>query len=80
MAEYENNQDFFNSYYDEIEVCAESIAAYFKSVIQIRNRSMIDRSDLLVCYVSRKTGGAYSTMKYAQKQEKRIMNLALEIL
>lgn len=38
IAEYENNQESFNSYYDEIEMCAESSAAHFKSAIQIRNR------------------------------------------
>lgn len=78
IAEYENNQDSFNSYYDEIEVCSESSVAHFKSAIQIRNRSMIDRADLVICYVSRKTGGAYTTLKYAEKQNKRIINLGID--
>lgn len=71
VADYENNMEAFDNYYEEVELCPESSAAHFKSAIQIRNRSMIDRADLIVCYVSRKTGGAYLTFKYAEKQNKR---------
>lgn len=75
-AEYENNRDSFDQYYDEIEICEEAAAAHFKAAIQIRNRSMIDRADLVVCFTERKTGGAYSTYLYAEKCGKRITNIA----
>lgn len=58
-AELENNEDSFYSYYDEIEICEESTNAHFKSAIQIRNRSMVDRADVIVCYVEHSHGGAY---------------------
>ena len=42
-AEYTNNEESFDEYYDEIEVCAASSQSHFKSAIQVRNRNMVDR-------------------------------------
>ena len=75
-AEYRDNEKEYLDYYDEVEVCAESSEAHPKSAIQIRNRSMIDRSDLVVCYVQHNSGGAYRTLQYAEKQGKRIINIS----
>ena len=74
-VEYENNQENFEEYYDEIEVCYESSIAHPKSAIQIRNRHMIDRSDLVIFYVRHNSGGAYKAMNYATKIGKRMINL-----
>ena len=46
-AEYENNAESFDNYYDEIEVCEESSRAHFKGAIQIRNRHMVDRASFI---------------------------------
>ena len=75
-SEFQNNEDSFAEYYDEIEICPESHAAHFKAATQIRNRNMVDRSDLVICYVEHNSGGAYQTMQYALKQEKIVVNLA----
>ena len=75
-AEYSNNEESFDDYYDEIEICEASNHCHFKSAIQVRNRNMVDRSDLVVCSVERDSGGAYSTLQYARKQEKQVINLA----
>ena len=75
-AEYRDNKQYYLSYYDEVEICSESSDAYYKSAIQVRNRCMVDRSDLVVCWIQHKSGGAYSTMKYAKKQGKQVRNLA----
>ena len=48
-AEYEKNEEAFQEYYDEVEICQSSSAAHFKAAIQVRNREMVDRSDLVVC-------------------------------
>ena len=77
-AEYRDNEKEYLDYYDEVEVCAESADAHPKSAIQIRNRNMVDRSDLVVCCIQHKSGGAYKTMQYAEKQGKHIINLAYE--
>lgn len=47
-AEYRNNEESFHEYYDEIEICLESAEKHFKSAHQVRNRSMVDRSDLVI--------------------------------
>ena len=75
-AEYANNEDSFDAYYDRVEVCEDSAQAHPKAAIQIRNRSMVDRSDLVVCYVEHQSGGAFQTMQYAQRCNKEIINLA----
>lgn len=75
-AEYYNNRENFDKYYDEIEVCDKSYSAHPKSAIKIRNEYMIDRSDLTVFYVTKDSGGAYKAMKYAMQNKKNIINLA----
>ncbi|WP_294755503.1 hypothetical protein, partial [uncultured Ruminococcus sp.] len=50
-AEYRDNEQNYLSYYDEVEICSESSDAHYKSAIQVRNRCMVDRSDLVVCCI-----------------------------
>lgn len=75
-AEYLNNEQSFHEYYDEVEVCAESAEKHFKSAHQTRNRSMVDRSNLVVFCVNHNSGGAYQTMQYAIKANANIINLS----
>ena len=77
-AEYRDNEKEYLDYYDEVEVCYESSTAHPKSAIQVRNRSMIDRSDLVVCCVQHNSGGAYRALQYAEKQGKQIINISDE--
>lgn len=74
-AEFRDNEESFRAYYDEIEICQSSSQAHYKLAIQIRNREMVDRSDLVVFCVERKSGGAYQTMRYAEKQNTCCINL-----
>lgn len=74
-AEYRNNEQSFHAYYDEVEICAEAAEKHFKSAHQIRNRTMVDRSDLVVFCVEHNSGGAYQTMQYAKKANANIINL-----
>lgn len=75
-AEYLNNEQSFHEYYDEVEVCTESAEKHFKAAHQTRNRSMVDRSDIVVFNVERKSGGAYSTLCYAERIGAQLINLA----
>ena len=77
-AEFRDNEQKFLEYYDEVEICAESSTSHYKAAIQVRNKSMVDRSDLVVCCIQHKGGGAYQTVQYAKKQNHRIVNVALE--
>ena len=78
-AEYRENEESFLNYYDDITFFESAHKAHFKAAIQIRNREMVDRSDLIVFYVKRKSGGAYQTYQYAEKQGKSVINLANDI-
>lgn len=74
-AEYRDNEKYYLDYYDEVEICSESSNAHYKSAIQVRNRNLVDRSDLIVCCIQRNNGGTYATVKYAEKCGKKIVNL-----
>ncbi len=75
-AEYRDYEADYAAYYDEIVVCPESAAAHFKSAFQIRNRWMVDRSNLVICYVGRPNGGAFQTLRYARRRGKSIIHIA----
>ena len=75
-AEYLNNEEYFHEYYTDVEISYAASMAHPKSAIQIRNREMVDRADLIICYVEEKVGGAWQTVKYAIEQEKTVINLA----
>ena len=77
-AEYRDNQEAFNSYYDDVDIYESSSTAHFKSAFQKRNREMIDRSDLCVFYIDRNQWGAYQTYKYADKLGKNIIKINSE--
>lgn len=74
-AEYRDNEEFFRDYYDEIEVCEAAAGDHYKNAHQTRNRAMVDRSDLVVFCIQHERGGAWQTMKYAQKQGVPCINL-----
>ena len=75
-AELRDNREHFQAYYDDIEIWNDIANCHPKKAFQIRNRQMVERSDLVVFYVDHNSGGAYQTMRYAQKQQKNILNLA----
>mgnify|MGYP005760100509 CR=1 FL=1 len=63
----------FEKYYDRVII---PIIAHPKMAITMRNEWMVENADLVLCYIERKTGGAYTAMKYAIEHEKEIVNLA----
>lgn len=74
-AELRNNTEAFETFYDSIEISEASADKNFKYAITARNRDMIDRSDMVVVYVKNQSGGAYQSLRYAEKNEKKIVNL-----
>lgn len=40
---------------------------------------MVDRADLIICYIEHEKGGAWQTVKYAIEQGKTVINLAEDI-
>lgn len=74
-AEYRDNEKYFLDYYDNVELCSKSANSHFKSAIQIRNQSMIDRSDLVICCIQRNKGGAYKSVQYAKRKGVKVINI-----
>lgn len=74
-AELRDNVEAFENYYDSIEICEASADCNFKFAIVARNRDMVDRSDMVVVCVKNNSGGAYQSLKYAEKNQKRVINL-----
>lgn len=67
--------EYYEKYYDSIVIPESVCGAHPKSAITLKNRWMIEQSDLVVVYVEHDKGGAYTAMKYAEKLNKRIINL-----
>lgn len=74
-ADFEKNQAEYEAYYDSVELCEQSATAHPKAAIRIRNRAMVDHSDLCVFYVTHPSGGAYQTMKYAESINRNILRI-----
>ena len=74
-SEFRDNEKDFLDYYDDVEICEQSAKAHYKSAMQIRNRAMVNRSDLVICCIQRKSGGAYKTVQYAESIGKQILYL-----
>ena len=72
----EKNMEYYEKYYDRV-IIPECIGkSHPKGAITKRNKWIVEQVDLLVCYVEREEGGAYTAIKYAKKLEKKIINLA----
>ena len=76
-AEYRDNKESFEDYYDEVQICYESSQAHPKGAIFERNKQMVDRADLIICAIER-DGGAAKAVKYAVQQGKKVINLLEE--
>ena len=73
------NKSFYEMSYDNIIVPFELAGVHYKSVITKRNRWLVDNSDWLIAFVYRDFGGAYTTLRYAEKKGLQIVNLAKQI-
>ena len=75
LGEYlENRKESLDKLYDSI-VYPPIENVFKKFAIIKRNQWMIDESDLIIVYVCRNYGGAYSALQYAKKKNKKIINL-----
>lgn len=71
----EKDMEYYENYYDNVMI-PDIGKTHPKGAITKRNRWMIEQADLVICYIEREEGGAYTALKYAQKLEKAIINLA----
>ncbi len=69
------NKKYYEENYDDILIPIELAGCYYKSAITKRNRWMAEQSQIVLSGVSRDFGGAYDTIKYAEKAGKRIIEI-----
>lgn len=65
----------YKTEYDDVIIPESVHGAHPKAAITLKNRWMVERSDLVIVYVERNKGGAYTAMKYATKLKKDVINL-----
>lgn len=53
--------------------------AHPKAAIGMRNRLMVDKSDFVIGCIYRDYGGAYTALKYAEKQKKQIFMIGKKL-
>ena len=66
---------YYEQYYDYITIPESIGCAHPKVAITLKNKWMIDQSDLVIFFVNHDSGGAYMAMKYAKKSNKNMINL-----
>ena len=70
------DMEYYEAYYDEMMISESIGKAHPKQAITLRNRWLVETADLVIVYVERESGGAYTAMRYAEKLNKTIINLA----
>ena len=66
---------FYEVFYDEILIPAELEGIHPKAAIGLRNRWMVDRSDIVIAALHRDFGGAAEAVWYAEKCGKEVVRI-----
>ena len=67
--------EYYEKYYDNILIPESIDGAHPKLAITLKNRWMVEQSDLVIVNVEDNKGGAYMAMKYAEKINRKIVNI-----
>ena len=67
--------EYYENYYDSIIIPDDMHGVHPKAAITLRNKWMIEHSELVLLYIHSSRGGAYTAMRYAQKLNKKIVNI-----
>ena len=69
--------------YERIKKSATEVVClaerYYRGCMHQRNRYMVDRSSVCICYLTQESGGTASTVKYALRKGLFVRNLADEM-
>ena len=76
IVPYINNYVPQEEFFDEIIYPEKLSTTHYKGKIQKRNRYMIEKSSVAVCYVNHSWGGAAQSYAVAERKGLRIINLA----
>ncbi|MBQ3416954.1 MAG: DUF1273 domain-containing protein [Ruminococcus sp.] len=73
--EINENGEYLYTLYDDIIIPTELADIHPKSAIPKRNRLLVDWSDVVIGYIKRQYGGAYTALKYASSKKKEVIIL-----
>lgn len=65
-------------YKNILSLCDEEILLsenYYDGCMFYRDRYMVERCDVVLCYFKKKKGGTYYTVNYAKNSDKKIINI-----
>lgn len=68
---------WYEGRYDEILIPAELEGVHPKAAIGLRNRWMVDRSDIVIAALHRDFGGAAEAVRYAEKRGKEVVRISV---
>lgn len=69
------NLEDMEKYYDEVLYPVELYRVNYKVAITKMNVWMVQHSDLLIAYVTRKSGGAYNCLRFAREEKIKVINI-----
>ena len=72
--------EYYEKYYDNIIIPEDVHGAHHKAAITLKNRWMVEMSDLVIVYVKREYGGAFNAMECRAARKKRYQSLCFERL
>ena len=67
---------WYEEHYDEILIPTELDGVHPKAAIGLRNRWMVDRSDIVIAALHRDFGGAAEAVRYAEKAGKEVVRVS----
>ena len=73
---YINKIDSPEHFYDAVELAIAASLVRQKYMIQTRNQEMIERADLILCYLTHESPVAWKTVQHAILQGKMVINIA----
>lgn len=76
LKDPENEKDYYREYYENILILEHLERLPLKYALQLKNRLLVDMSDLVIVYSSDdKTDLSYAAKEYAQRMNKKIIDL-----
>lgn len=67
------DRGYYAAMYDYVIIPYELAGIHYKAAIKVRNRWIIDHSELVIVYMIREHGGAYEAKRYAERRSKHII-------
>lgn len=67
--------EWLRSRYDDIIIPEPLLGIHYKAAIQRRNQWMIDHSQILITYVRKDHGGAFTSLIYAQRRGLNVIRI-----